>query len=45
MGAEEKMCLSFLNAFCCNEVQFQGSFFLVRRLRGATMLEKFRINF
>ena len=45
MGAEEKMHLSSSNAHCCNKVQFQGSFFLVRRLRGAMILEKFGMNF
>ena len=45
MGVEEKMCLSSLNVFCCNEVQFHGSFFLVSRLRGATMFEKLGMNF
>ena len=45
MGVEEKMHLSSLNAHCCNGVQFQGSFFLVRRLRGVMMLEKFGMNF
>ena len=44
-GAEEKMRFSSSNAFCCSEVQFQGSFFLVSKLRGATMLEKLGMNF
>ena len=45
IGAEEKMHFSLSNAFCCSEVQFQGSFFLVSKLRGAMMLEKLGINF
>ena len=45
MGVEEKMHFSSSNAFCWEEVQFQSSFFLVRRFRGATMLEKLGINF
>ena len=44
-GAEEKMRFSSSNAFCCNEVQFQGSFFLVSKLSSATMLEKLGMNF
>ena len=44
-GVEEKMHLSSLNACCCNKVQFQGSFFLVKRLRKAMILEKFGMNF
>ena len=44
-GVEEKMDLSLSNTFCWREVQFQGSFFCVRRFKGATMLEKFGMNF
>ena len=44
-GAEENICLSVSKAFCCSLVQTQGSFFRVRRLRGATMFEKFGMNF
>ena len=44
-GAEENICLSVSKAFCCSLVQTQGSFFQVRRLRGATMFEKFGMNF
>ena len=44
-GAEEKICLSLSKAVCWREVHFHGSFFLVRRFRGATMLEKLGMNF
>ena len=44
-GAEENICLSILKVFCCSLVQIQGLFFQVRRLRGATILEKFGMNF
>ena len=44
-GAEEKMCLSSLKAFCWRGVHFQGLFFLVKRFRGVTMLEKLGMNF
>ena len=44
-GVEENICLSMSKAFCCSLVQIQGSFFRVRRLRGATMFEKFGMNF
>ena len=44
-GAEKKKCFSSLKAFCCSDVQFQGLFFLVSRLRGATTLEKLGMNF
>ena len=43
-GVEENICLSVSKAFCCSLVQTQGSFFRVRRLRGATMFEKFGMN-
>ena len=44
-GAEEKICLSLSNAPCWRGVQFQDSFFHVRRFKGATMLKKFGMNF
>ena len=44
-GAEENICLSVLKVFCCSLIQTQGLFFQVRRLRGATILEKFGMNF
>ena len=44
-GAEEKICLSSSKALCWRGVQFQGSFFHVRRFKGAMMLEKFGMNF
>ena len=44
-GMEEKIHLSSLKALCWRGVQFQGSFFHVRRFRGAMLLEKFGINF
>ena len=43
-GAEENICLSVSKAFCCSLIQTQGSFFRVRRLRGATTFEKFGMN-
>ena len=44
-GVEENICLSVSKAFCCSHVHTQGSFFQVRRLRGAMMFEKFGMNF
>ena len=44
-GVEEKIHLSSSKAPCWRGVQFQGSFFCVRRFKGATMLEKFGMNF
>ena len=44
-GVEENICLSVSKVFCCSLVQIQGSFFQVRRLRGAMMFEKFGMNF
>ena len=44
-GVEEKICLSYSKAFCCNDIQFQGSSFWVSKLRGVTMLEKSGMNF
>ena len=43
-GVEENICLSVSKAFCCSLIQTQGSFFRVRRLRGATLFEKFGMN-
>ena len=45
MGAEEKIHFSSLKAVCWRGVHFHGSSFLVRRFRGATMLEKLGMNF
>ena len=44
-GADEKMCLRRSNACCWSWVHTQGSPLRVSRLRGATMLEKSRMNF
>ena len=44
-GVEENICLSVSKVFCCSLVQTQGSFFQVRRLRGAMMFKKFGMNF
>ena len=44
-GAEEKIFLSLSNALCWRGVQLQGSFFRVKRFKGAMMSEKFGMNF
>ena len=45
IGAEEKIRFSLSKAVCWRGVHFQGLPFLVRRFRGATMLEKLGMNF
>ena len=44
-GVEEKIRFSSSKAVCWRGVHFHGSSFLVRRFRGAMMLEKLGMNF
>ena len=44
-GVDENICLRRSNTHCWSWVHIQGSPLRVSRLRGATMLEKSRMNF
>ena len=44
-GVEEKIRFSLSKVVCWRGVHFQGSPFLVRRFRGAMILEKLGMNF